>query len=297
MKETYAIVGCGKVGIALARQLAEAGYRPAGFASRTLSSAKKASEAAGGNAFFTTQPRDITDRAEIVFITTPDGLIKQTAEKLAGDKCIAKDTVVLHCSGALASTEMEVLTGQGAHIGGLHPLQSFAEDSPGKNPFAGIMMAVEGGKKAVQTAWQIAESLGSKPFAIQTDKKKLYHASAVVASNYLVTLMNLSLNLLEASGVLRKDAWAVLKPLVDGTLGNIEKTGIPDALTGPIARGDVETVEGHLFEIKEKAPSCLELYRLLASHTIEIARAKGGLSEDCQSRLSEILAPDSKKQV
>ncbi len=292
MKKTYAIVGCGRVGIALARHLAASGYRPAGFASKSVSSAKKAAEAAGSGAPVSADPRDVAPMAEIVFITTPDGAIRQTADLLARHKAVVKDTVVLHCSGALPSTEMESLGDCGAHIGGLHPLQSFAGGNSEKNPFKGIMMAAEGREAAVKIAWQIAQSLGAKPFEIHTDKKRLYHASAVVASNYLVTLMNLSLHLLMASGVPSQNAWEVLKPLVEGTLFNIEKAGIPRALTGPIARGDVETVEGHLAEMGRKAPACLDLYRSLGRHTIEIALARGGLSEEAASRLIELLGRD-----
>lgn len=291
MKKSFTTVGCGRVGTAMARYLAAAGYRPAGFASRSLSSAKRASEAAGSSAPASVQPWDVTPGADIILITTPDGAIRETAEKIAEYKGVGKDTVVLHCSGALPSTELAAVADCGAKIGSLHPLQSFADENIEQNPFAGIMMAVEGQEPAVAAAREIAESLGASPFEIRTDCKRLYHASAVAASNYLVTLMNLSLQLIMVSGVAPADSWKVLKPLVTGTLGNIEKNGIPRALTGPIARGDVETVEGHLAEIGQKAPTRLELYRVLGRHTIEIALAGGGLSEQAAEHLKEILAP------
>ena len=289
MKKSYAIVGCGRVGTALARYLAGAGYKPAGFASRSLSSARRAATAAGAKVPVSVEPWDVTPKADIVLITTPDGVIRETAEKIAEYEGFAKGAVVLHCSGALPSTRLSAAENGGAHTGSLHPLQSFAAEDIEKNPFAGIMMAVEGQGDAVKTAWQMAENLGASPFEIQTDKKMLYHASAVVASNYLVTLMHLAFQLIIASGVPASKSYTILKPLVQGTLSNVENNGIPRALTGPIARGDAQTVQHHIAEIGEKVPTCLDLYRQMGRHTIEIALAKGDLSEETAAELRQML--------
>lgn len=290
----YVIVGCGRLGTAFAGYLANAGYRPAGFASRSLSSAKRAAAAAGSNVPVSVSPWEVTEKAGIVMITTPDGAIRETAVKIADYQGVEKDTIVLHCSGAHASTELEPLKKCGAKIGSLHPLQSFSSEDIGKNPFAGIMAAVEGEPEAVKTAWRIAENLGAAPFEIQTDKKILYHASAVVASNYMVTLMNLALQLIIASGVPASRAFTVLKPLVRGTLSNIEKSGIPQALTGPIARGDVETVRDHISEIGKEVPTRLEFYKLLGKHTIEVAEARGDMPEGAAEEFKKIFSsPDS----
>ncbi|MCF8111636.1 MAG: DUF2520 domain-containing protein [Desulfobacteraceae bacterium] len=289
----YAIVGCGRLGTALARYMADAGYSPAGFASRGLASAKRAAAVSGSDAPVSLLPWEVTPGADIVMITTPDGAIRETAEKIAEYQGVKKDTVVLHCSGAHASTELEALRRCGAKTGSLHPLQSFAAENVEKNPFVGIMAAVEGEPEAVKTARSLAENLGAGPFEIQTDKKMLYHASAVVASNYMVTLMNLALQLIIASGVPASRGFAILKPLVQGTLSNIERAGIPGALTGPIARGDVETVRDHISEISAKAPTRLELYRLIGKHTIEIAEARGDLTGEAAGELKKLLSePD-----
>ncbi|MFO7930481.1 MAG: Rossmann-like and DUF2520 domain-containing protein [Thermodesulfobacteriota bacterium] len=290
----YVVVGCGRLGTALARYLAEAGYRPAGFASRSISSAKRAAAAAGSDVPVSVLPWEVTEKADIIMITTPDGVIRETAGKIAEYEGVAKGAVVLHCSGAHASTEIEGLKKCGASIGSLHPLQSFAAQDVEKSPFAGIMAAVEGEPEAVKTAWKMAGDLGASPFEIKTDRKMLYHASAVVASNYMVTLMNLALQLIIASGVPASKAFSVLKPLVNGTLSNIERSGIPRALTGPIARGDAETVREHISEISQKAPTRLDLYRQLGKHTIEVAEARGDLPEQAAEELKKLLAgPDS----
>ena len=117
----------------------------------------------------------------------------------------------------------------------------------------------------------------------------LYHASAVVASNYLVTLLDLSLSLIKLAGMTGEDALRGLKPLIEGTISNVEKMGVQNALTGPIARGDILTIEKHLSEIESKAPRLLSLYRTLGLYTVEIAKEKGSISEAVLKRLEDLF--------
>lgn len=287
--QKYVVVGCGRLGTAFARYLSGAGYKPAGFASRSISSAKLAAAASGANVSVSVLPWEVTLKADIIIITTPDSVIRETAEKIAEYSGVLNNAVVLHCSGAHASTELEALKSCGANIGSLHPLQSFAAEAVEENPFAGVMIAVEGDQAAEKTAWTMAQDLGAIPFKIRTGNKTLYHASAVVASNYLVTLVNLSLQLIIASGVPASKALSILTPLVRGTLSNIERSGIPNALTGPISRGDVETVREHISEIGKKAPTGLELYKVLGKQTIEVAGAKGDLPTEVLEELKKVF--------
>jgi len=288
MKPSFAIVGCGRVGTALAKYLAEAGYIPAGLASKSISSAKRVAELIG-SVNFTDTAWEATRKADIVFITTPDGTIKEACDTIALKSGFNSGSVVLHCSGALTSTMLLSAKTCGANIGSMHPLQSFASTEYSNNPFSGIVTSVEGDKKAIDAASFIAADLGSGCVTIQTEAKILYHASAVVASNYLVTLLELSLNLIREAGVPEDDAFRGLKPLIDGTLSNIGKMGVRNALTGPIARGDIQTIENHLSEIGSKTPQLLSLYRTLGLHTVEIARGKGFISEAVLKRLEDLF--------
>jgi predicted short-subunit dehydrogenase-like oxidoreductase (DUF2520 family) len=278
MKPSYAIVGCGRVGSALAKYLAEAGYIPAGLASKSLSSAKRVADLIG-SANFTDTAWEATREADIVFITTPDGAIKEACDSIAVKNGFHSGSVVLHCSAALTSTILLSAKNCGASIGSMHPLQSFASTEYSHNPFSGIVTSVEGDKKATDAASLVVADLGSDFVTIQTEAKILYHASAVVASNYLVTLLDLSLNLIHQAGVPMDDAFRGLKPLIDGTLANIEKMGVHDALTGPIARGDIQTIENHLREIGSKTPHLLPLYKILGLYTVEIVKGQGTLSD------------------
>lgn len=288
MKPSFAIVGCGRVGSVLTRYLTEIGYRPAGFASRSLASAQKLAALARVDTASDVL-WEVTRGVDMVFITTPDDRIEPVCEKIASREGFDPDTVILHCSGSLPSTILSSAKKCQALIGSMHPLQSFSTAEYQTSPFQGIIIAVEGEKGAIEMAEATAQALGGKCLQIDTGAKTLYHASAVVASNFLVTLMDLAFQLIERAGISREDAFTVLQPLVSGTLANIEKVGIPDALTGPIVRGDVETVKSHVREIGEKTAPLLDLYRILGRHTVGIAKEKGALSGQQVDALNSVL--------
>ena len=288
-KPAVAIVGCGKVGTSLARCLCRAGYPVAGVASRSLASARQCAETVGVERF-TDQPEAITRLADLVLLTTPDDAIAGACQAICENQGFRPGTVVLHCSGALPSTLLATAQDAGASIGTMHPLQSFASREITGNPFQGVVISVEGGDRAVAAARAMAQDLEAVCVKIRTEAKTLYHASAVVASNYLVTVMGLAFDLLEGAGIPRGDLFPILSPLIRGTLANIEKQGIPEALTGPVARGDVETVTAHLEQIGALRPELLPLYQSLGRATVEVASAKG-LDPDKARALARLLAP------
>ncbi len=288
MKHSIAIVGCGKVGTSLGICLAKAGYKLAGFASKSLLSAKRAAGIIETDNF-SDVPWEITKDADIIFLTTPDSAIEDTCNSISSHSGFRKDAVVFHCSGALPSTILSSAKDCGAFTGSMHPLQTFASAELKYNPFQGIVISVEGDDRAVSVAKEIAADLGAESFTIKTDSKTLYHASAVVASNYLVTLLDMSFRLIGTAGISGRDAFKVLKPLIENTLSNIEQVGISKALTGPIVRGDSETVEKHIEEIGSKIPNLLDLYKTLGCHTIDIAMTGSGLSKSSAQKLKKIF--------
>jgi len=288
MKPSVAIVGCGRVGTTLAVWLSKAGYPMAGLASKTLSSARNAAELTG-SARYSEVNWDITRKADIVFITTPDGVIPEACELISQHAGFKDKSIVLHCSGAHPSTILSSAKECGAAIGSMHPLQSIAGIKTENNPFKDIIISIEGEEPAVAAAADIATALGATSYTIKTEGKMLYHASAVVASNYLVTLLGLAFKLIGKAGIADRDAYAVLKPLIQGTLGNIENVGIPSALTGPISRGDIKTVEQHLDAMQSQAPELVSLYCTLGIHTIDVAKAAGALSDETAEKLKLTL--------
>ncbi len=283
----YAIVGCGRVGISWALHLAVAGGVPVGFASRRRTSARTAAEAAGGGKVC--EVLSALPEADLVLITTPDGQIEAVGRELATTGALAPGTVILHCSGALEADRLAVLREGGAHIGSLHPLQSFAAPALDHNPFEGIVMAGEGDPPALTLAESLTGRLGARFIRLPAGTKGLYHAAAVVASNYLVTLMGGALEMLAVCGLSGRDAFAVLEPLTRGTLDNIGRLGIPKALTGPIARGDAATVEHHCRDLAAQRPALLRFYRVLGEYTLDLTKGRGEIDTKAIEALQSLL--------
>ncbi len=289
MKPDISVIGCGRVGTCMAVALSKAGYRLAGLASRTRASAQKAAAAACTGTVFD-HAADAARTGSVVFITTPDDVIADVCKDLVSDNGFSSGSIVFHCSGALSS---EILTSAkqiGCKTGSLHPLQSFAPYETGQSsPFNGINMSVEGDPDAVEAGLAIVKDLGAISFTLPTQAKILYHAAAVVASNYLVTLEQFALKLLMEAEISEARAFEILEPLIQGTLGNIKKHGTSAALTGPIARGDVDIVERHLKDIEATFPLYLPLYKLMGRLTLDIARKRGGLEPASDQSLSRLF--------
>ena len=288
MSVRFAIVGAGKVGAALARLLSGAGYGFLGAASRSIESARRACDFAGAGRAVA-DAVDLTCDAELVFITTPDDAIEEVCRRLSERGAFAAGTVVAHCSGALASTILQPARDSGAHTGSLHPLQSFATAEQAVELLPGSCCCIEGDAEAVGALQAAAEAMGARAMNIATDSKALYHAAAVVSCNFLVALQHAALKIGEAAGMPRDEALQALLPLIRGTVSNLEQVGIPESLTGPIARGDVETTRSHLEALAQGLPDLLSVYRILAAQTIEVALAKGTLDEPTATRLRELL--------
>ncbi|MBW2020315.1 MAG: DUF2520 domain-containing protein [Deltaproteobacteria bacterium] len=290
MKPTVAIVGCGTVGTATGKLLSRAGYRMTGVATRSLETARRAAKTIGANRF-SDCPWDVSRGSDVVFITTPDDTIQSTCKTIAEHQGFEKNAVVIHCSGALSSDILSSARDCGAVVATLHPLQSFASIDEAVSLVPGSYCTIEGDQGALPVVRQMVKDLGGILLEITAEKKTLYHAAAVAASNYLVTLTHLALELNKAAGLSNDISFKALLPLIRGTLSNIGVNGIPDALTGPIARGDVATVTAHLQAMEKDAPGLLPLYRCLGLYTVDLAKAKGTISTKVADQLVALLEP------
>ena len=291
--QSFSIIGCGRVGVCLAVFLRSQGFVPQAFSSRSLESAEHAALMAGSG-------RAVADAlsaargADIVFLTPPDTEIEPVCQSIADAGGFASGTTVFHLSGALSSDILAPAREQGAQTGSIHPLQAFAPYEKGQaNPFSGINMSVEGSPGAQALGQEIVAVLGASAFTIPTRSKTLYHASAVVASNYLVTLEHFALQLLMETGLSEENAFDILDPLIRGTLANIKARGSVGALTGPVARGDQKIVAAHLRDLDQTRPEFSALYRLLGQHTLAIA-GQQGLEDNAAESLSRLFSGKSR---
>ena len=224
----------------------------------------------------------------VIVLAVPDDAIVPLAGALARHRAIKTDQVVLHLSGLLGHTALEALSPSGAALGSLHPLQTLVEPERAPEHLRGAWAAVEGMPQAVAAAERLARDIGLRPFRVRAEDKPRYHAGAVFASNYFVVVEAIAQDLLCSIGLSEADAWAALAPLVAGTLDNLRRQGPPGALTGPVARGDAETVMRHLAVL---AGEDRELYRRLGSVALELARRRG-LDEAAAAHVTQVLATD-----
>ena len=277
-------IGAGTVGTALAVLLNRKGYRVASVYSRSRSSAERLA-AEVSDCRVTDSCQGAADAAELIFITTPDAAIAGVTSRIKWQK----GRSVIHCSGADSTDILEPARKSGAMVGGFHPLQTFAGTEQAIENIPGSTFALEAEEPLLTTLKKMAEDLGGRWITLKAEDKVAYHTAAVFASNYLVTLVKMATDLWQTFSIPTDQATKALLPLMRGTLHNIETIGIPQCLTGPIARGDTGTVSKHLQDLHKNAPTLLFPYKELGLQTIPVALAKGKINEKQASELELIL--------
>jgi predicted short-subunit dehydrogenase-like oxidoreductase (DUF2520 family) len=278
MKQSIAIVGCGTIGTTLGKLFADVGHPIVGVASRRLESARRTAEIIGISNCSANNVQ-VTPDADVVFVATPDAAIQSVCDEIAMQNGFKKGASVFHCSGVHSSEILASARQCGTHIGSLHPLQSFASVEQALQIVSGCTCTFEGDPELLPLARELVEEIGANFIQIRVQDKPLYHAAAVVASNYLVTLLDLAIEMNQLIGISEKSAIKAFLPLIRGTLHNVENLGIHRALTGPIVRGDIDTITSHIEAIKTRAPQLFSLYMALGNSTVAIAEARGGLGE------------------
>ncbi len=278
-------VGAGTTGTALAVRLSQKGWSVVGVSSRTLSSAQRLARQVGDCRVCHTA-QELADAAEMIFITTPDDAIAQVCSEVHW----CKGQSVLHCSGAHSSDILESAKKLGAAVGSFHPLQTFADVDWAIANLPGSAFALEAEEPLLSTLKELTQLLNGYWVELKPGDKVLYHAAAVFACNYLVTLLALALDLWKDFGVSAKEATRALLPLLRGTLNNIDNIGLPNCLTGPVARGDLGTIQKHLSALDARDPSLLTAYRELGLQTIPIALAKGKVDEQKAEEMRTLLS-------
>lgn len=270
MGDGVLILGAGRLGAAWQAELTAGGAPPLALWSRRP-------EAARHGATVGPWEQAPLARADVVLLCVRDAGIESSAEALLALDGLRPGTVVLHGSGLKTSAALAGLAAKGARVGSLHPLQSFpTEPSPGR--MRGVFFAVEGDPAAVEVGLALARRVGGRPRVIEAGQKAAYHASAVVASNLLVALADAAVDVAGLAGFGEEEALDVLLPLIEGSVANLRASGLPDALTGPITRGDVEVVGAHLVAL-EGEPDLAEVYRRLSTRAVAIARRQGAARE------------------
>jgi predicted short-subunit dehydrogenase-like oxidoreductase (DUF2520 family) len=270
-KPRIAIVGAGNLASALAVSLHGAGYVIDEIMSRgQAKSSRRARGLAGEVGASVVAAIRAQLRAEVVWFCVPDGQIAKAAESLTG-AADWEGKVALHSSGALASDELDVLRRRGAGVASVHPLMTFVRDS--RPPLEGVPFVLEGGRNAVAVARAMVLDLRGQPFTIRKRQKKAYHAWGMFVSPLLTALLAASEDVAVAAGIRRKAARERMLPILRQTLTNYARLGAAGSFSGPIARGDVETVKKHLTVLREVS-GAREVYVALARLALRDLPAK-----------------------
>jgi predicted short-subunit dehydrogenase-like oxidoreductase (DUF2520 family) len=278
------IIGAGTVGTALAFRLSRQGYQIAAVSSRSRASALRLTQMVGGGQVFDS-PQGAADNADFIFLTTPDDAIPGIVNAVGWHS----GQYVVHCSGADSLDVLEPARIVGAQVGSFHPLQTFASIQKAIENLPGSTFALEAEGELLDILKEMATALNGHWIKLGAGDKAAYHAAAVMTSNYLVTLMKMATDLWESFGISREQALQALMPLLKGTVNNLENLGLPNALTGPIARGDIGTVQIHLNTLKESAPGIIPAYCEMGLQTVPVALAKGKINERQALELDNIL--------
>ena len=222
------------------------------------------------------------------WICVSDAAVAEVAASIpTADTTGAHKPVVLHASGALSHDIMR----PHRYCGSLHPLQSFPGPHIATPPMDGVPAAVAGDTEAVAAAQKLATGLGMAPFAVHGDRR-IYHAAAVIAGNFSTVLIAQASRLLESAGVPAADAPRILGPLAMASIAQAtmdQHTSPASALTGPFARGDSETVTGHLRALDDTEPELTELYRVIGKAAVRLLAKEQLIVAEQQQTMNQAL--------
>jgi len=280
------VIGLGALGMALVKALSSRDIPVKSIFNRTPEKVRTLSRQLDipiSGAF----PEDSSQLGELVFITVPDGAINEVAERLSHLKGDFEGRFYVHCSGNESANLLNPLAEKGGRTASFHPLQTFTPQS-GPESFNGIYFSLQGDEEVFPIIENIAKIFDAHSFRITARQKPYLHAAAVMASNYLYTLLDASAGIGALGGLPESQLQQALLPLIQTTLENAEGMSFAEALSGPIKRGDLGTVQKHL-ELLRDHQKLRRPYCELGLQTIDLAQSSGSLDGTTAEKLRKIL--------
>ncbi|HTS98187.1 MAG TPA: DUF2520 domain-containing protein [Streptosporangiaceae bacterium] len=279
------VVGAGRVGTALATALGRAGHQIAAVSAVSDSSVRRARRDLPGVPV--RPPPEVVAAADLILLTVPDDVLPGLVAGLAATGAPFEGRLVAHTSGRHGLAVLDPAVRAGALPLALHPVMTFTGRADDIDKLAGSSFGVTAPDSLRLVAEALVVEMGGEPVFIADSSRDLYHAALASAANHLVTLVTQSADLLREAGVPQPSR--MLGPLLYAALDNALRLG-DDALTGPVARGDADTVAGHIAALRAAAPEALPAYLALARLTAGRALAAGTLSAPDAQRLLGVLS-------
>lgn len=243
--QTIHIIGYGRLGKLMFKSLKSVGYSDLNIVNKD---------------------EKLPSSSQIIIICTPDSVINKVSGQLSKSINNCKNITAVHCSGILQSDSLESLRSKGARVASFHPLMSISSES---RSFQNIYFDIEGDDSVLPELEVLAQNLGAKSMRVTPVEKQLLHVSAVMASNYLLTLADMAIQVSGASNLPQRTLMDALLPLMESSLKNLKELSPTEALTGPISRGDVQTVQKHI-KLLENEDELLNMYKKLGLLTLEL---------------------------
>ncbi len=261
------IIGAGKLGKSLGRLIAQSGFAQIGSVFNTTQLTANKSCEFIGQGIACAKLSDINS-ADVTFITTPDDKIAEICFQLVQLNKLQPKNIIVHCSGSLSSDILSAAKAINCMTASLHPIRSFVDPNLSVQQFHGTFCAIECEPAIFPNLSALVTAIGGQVLQISKETKSLYHAGMVIASNYLVTLFDLALKCLIATGISLEQAKPVIASLMESSLQNLTENLPAKALTGPIKRGDNITIEKHIEALSGEA-ELLSFYKMMGRLTIE----------------------------
>ncbi|MBA2710887.1 MAG: DUF2520 domain-containing protein [Tatlockia sp.] len=279
----FNVIGAGRLGTALALSLIKSGQgQLMAVCNANFNKAKLAVEKIGSG--IAVSRISELPAADLTFITTPDDLITQVAKQLASEKILPPHSLVAHCSGVLSTNALSSLKKISCHLASIHPLKAFKSNNDDSFIFNQCDCVIEGDSEAVNIITVLFSDMGARVIPIKPEDKMIYHAAAVMSSNYLVTLAATAIQLFNQAGISKSLAKEITQNLMTSSLNNIKQSEIAaDALTGPLQRGDLNTIKKHLAILPA---SFRDLYSSAALATLPLTTLSDELKEEIKALMS-----------
>ena len=285
--ESCAIIGCGRVGRALAIALKNAGYPISVIMDhdkKVLAIIKELSPESLITSTYLDWPN-----FDVLFLAINDDKISSEAEFLANSTIKFKNCVVAHTSGVLTANILAPIRKKGAQIASFHPVQTFSGAQNDTYKLRNSYFALEGEEEAINVLQKMVADIGGKSFVISPELKPFHHLACVLSSNYVITLMSLAVSLFEPIGIPKEQTKSILLPLMKNAVENISHQSLSSSLTGPISRGDTDTVQQHIELLKKHNKKLLTIYAELGIETVKLARSRAGLSKANLDKIESLM--------
>lgn len=278
------IIGAGKVGISTGYILKQKGMDITAVSDMFEAAINTARAYLGDNVLYTTDNTEVVRTSDIVAVTTQDRIIKEVALEITGKMENLEGKLFFHTSGAHPASLLSPLETKGARLGALHPLQTFPDIDSSISVLPDTYIFIEGGEGSIDVLNKIGTALGAGVVRMEGEQKLLYHLCAVFVCNLLCALLYTGEDIMDKIGIELQPFF----PIIKATLKNIENKGPLMSLTGPIVRGDMETVLSHL-DAMEGMELYKKVYKSLSLVALDMAKERGDINEEALEKLKHVL--------